>query len=171
MASPIARRPAGLLDLLLSQQQGTNPSNLSDNVNPTIDMAQFYYQDRLSVKTQNDNETAVGGTVTITVPAGESWLLWASSFAVQFATVNQRIYCYGHLTGLKGSTSPCYFTDYGGMKTPTGATDIVVGAYWFPNGFIVPSGTNIVAVVGSINLDAQPNIQVNHRVLYARMES
>ena len=171
MAGPIARRPAGLLDLLLTQQQGKNPSELGDMLSPIIDLLPFYAQDRLSGAVGNKACTAVGDNVGITVPAGESWLVWTTSFSATFATVNQNISVYVELRGAAGTTQPVYLSDLGGLKSADGATDIVVGAQCFDKGLMIPSGTELRFVCGALNLDAQANITFRGRVLYARMET
>ena len=169
MASPIARRPGGLLDLLLTQQQGRNPSDLLDSVQPILDMAAFYEQERLYVTGGAKTITAVGGNDTILVPAGESWKLIHAGFFVSFATANQIFACTLELINLQ--IASMRISDLGGTQTPSLANDFRVGIYTPPQPLILPSGAGLKFGVSSLTLDGQANISMTTRVLVVRMET
>ena len=122
MPSPISRRPAGLLDLLLTQQQGENPNDLLESVQPTLDLLRFYAPDRMEVAGTTLTHTGVGSNGSIEVPAGQTWLTFGVASSVTFATVNQRISCSCRLNNIV--SNPFWFTALGGVRTPVGATDV-----------------------------------------------
>ena len=168
MASPISRRPAGLLDLLLSQQQGQNPTKLEDDVQPIIDMSQFYEADRISIDALTTNLSAVGVTATHTVPAGEHWKLIAVGFAGVFNAANQRVQIYFSFSGFSG-TALGYSIGWD-AKTAAAASDVYADGLYFPQPLIVPSGTELKFSCGSLDLQASTTSLLS-RVIYVRMES
>lgn len=167
MPSPISRRPAGLLDLLLAQQQGKNPADLLESVQPILDMVPFYNTDRLTDSNQAFGATAVGGGTNIEVPAGEYWRMISAGIFVTFATVNQEIKVSLALSQI-GSTTQ-YITEFDGLRSAVRANDQEIGGYDFPSNLIVPSGARFRFECDSINLDGQPSIVVSGTLLYVRM--
>lgn len=168
MGGPISRRPSGLLDLLLTQQQGDNPDQLGDMVAPVIDLVTFYEADRIRVSAVTTNLSAVGVTATHTVPSGESWRLMCAGFAHVFNTANQEAQLYLSLSGF-GSAALGYCHDFG-LKQAGAASDVAAGGFWFPRPMVIPSGTAVKFTVGALTLDAS-TISLLSRVIYIRMES
>lgn len=167
MGGPIARRPAGLLDLLLAQQQGKNPSSLGDDVLPVIEITDFYNQERIITQGGSLSMTAVNGTNTITIPAGEVWRPIYHACSGTFATTNQTVRIGWEIGSLPGSWQVTHKTE---RFEAVGATDKFGNAAAFP-GCIFPSGTKFLLRVQEINLDAQANIGLNVQMAYIRMES
>lgn len=166
MPSPISRRPAGLLDLLLSQQQGENPDNLGNSVSPTIDLTDFYETDRVSVATATANFTGLTA-VTVTVPAAENWKLYGVSASWTWATANQDLKVKFELRNIPVSE---HILASPSLQTSTGATDTGSVAFMLPHPRIIPPGTLVRCRGETINLDAQANIAVKLNVLHVRME-
>lgn len=168
MPSPISRRPQGLLDLLLTQQQGKNPSDLLDTVQPIVDMTQFYQTDRVTVEQGAGVMTAVGQNVDITIPSGEAWKVYTASSFCTFATVDQEFGAYLTVRNIP-SASPV-LSNFGGTRAAVGATDQSGVAENFPAPLIYPSGAVFRFTCAEIDLDGQANINHNVRILYIRME-
>jgi len=168
MPSPISRRPAGLLDLLLAQQQGQNPTDLIDSVSPTIDMLKFYEAERLDVTRDVKNVTAVGDVGAVDIPAGEYWKVLAIACNWVFATVNQRLGIRIEVKNI-GETRQDLITSV--VKTPTGATDEAAVALRLGSPVIFPSGTTLQSRASSLALDGEANIQLTTTVFYVRMEA
>jgi hypothetical protein len=166
MPGPIARRPDGLLDLLLTQQQGENPKELADTVQPTLDLTKFYGAQRLTLDAVVFSVTAVGATATIEVPQGESWLVHQTSFRAPFNAVSQvaRIglgVIFGSQLLDLGQTDT--FTAVGATDTFTGQSDVL--------NIIFPSGTIFEAICHQLDLAAGSALNGRFNVLYTRMES
>lgn len=166
MPSPISRRPGGMLDLLLSQQQGQNPNDLKDDVQPGLDMFRFYAQDRLNTESVSKAWTAVTANTEISVPSGEAWVVYALGAYGTFATVNQYIELELFLIG-RGDNGLIHNT---GLQTPQGATDRFSDAFWLPDPIICPPGSRFRYVCTKLNLDAQANITTNNTCIYTRLE-
>lgn len=170
MAGPIARRPAGLLDLLLTQQQGKNPTNLGDDVVPVLDIVPFYNQERLDTDIQSVNMTAVNSFTSAIIPAGESWRVLAWSVRGAFATVNQTVRLGFRMQQLGGGG----LVDLPSVPAAAvGATDLWGGATVLPGDSLViyPAGTRFLTYAQSINLDAQANIALTSTLLFVQMSA
>lgn len=166
MAGPIARRPSGLLDLLLTQQQGKNPTQLGDTTIPTLDLSPFYLQDRLENKRVAVVANATTDSVGIEVPASETWWVYGYGISGIFATVNQSIKARVRLTNITGDS---------GAELPAmavsavGATDIFSDGVFLPQPIMLSSGAELLMQTMSLNLDGQANITVTFSGLFARM--
>ena len=169
MAGPIARRPSGLLDLLLTQQQGKNPSTLGDDLLPVLDLREFYESQRIETVGGSLSTTAVNQSSTITVPSGQVWRPLFHAVSGVFATANQEIAIGFEIGALPGAWQP---TTDAHRFVAQGATDrFGNSANYSGCGIIVPSGTKFVIRVHEIDLDAQANIPLNIQLAYVRMES
>jgi len=85
----INRTARGLLSLLDSQTQGVVPSSLGEVIAPTLDMAPYLAGAKGFELVENaSNGTTIGEFGTITIPAGQSWLLYGiCSTAIALDTV------------------------------------------------------------------------------------
>lgn len=72
--SRINRVPWGLQDILGSQSQGENPSELLQEVRPSFDMWPLWAQERIQYDRITGSITARGQNVNIAVPDGEYWM-------------------------------------------------------------------------------------------------
>lgn len=173
MPSPISRRPSGLLDLLLTQQQGKNPSTLLDDVLPVLEMRPFYAQDRLTVEREALAVTASGIQATqIDVPQGESWMVFGFGLRIEYATAAQS--CTADLLIDISSVT------FAGITFAPSATNVIdpgFASQEMNNGFLLPqpiafpSGTEFKLDLQRINLDGQPNLLMLFSCLYTRMET
>lgn len=168
MASPISRRPGGLLDLLLTQQQGKNPTMLGDAVSPVIEMAKFYETDRLTVSQGTANFTAVGSVATLSVPAAETWLLRGLGSRWSWATASQDLKFHYQFVSLPTTT---YDLPGSGLLAATGIGDTDSFSLVMSDPFFIPSGTQIRCICDSIALDGEANILQRVEALYVRLES
>lgn len=166
MAGPIARRPAGLLDLLLTQQQGRNPVELGDQLNPTIDLTKFYSAERIASSAQAVSATVVGATATTTVPNGENWILLNLGYQTITNAAGQVLRAGIYVR----PTSIAVPVGVGPTITTVGAADRI--SYGFDaQGLIVPSGTRIQLIIEELNLAAGAAFTVYLNCLYVRMET
>lgn len=166
MAGPIARRPPGLLDLLLTQQQGKNPSELGDVVSPVMDLTHFYGSERLTVDSVLLAVSAVGAFSRITVPDGETWLVHFTGMNVAFnaAAQSARIGLSLILNGI------LFDFNNTGLVTSVGATDVLSGTTP-PIGLVFPSGAIFEANVQQFTIAAGANLVGQFKVFYTRLES
>lgn len=170
MAGPIARRPAGLLDLLLTQQQGKNPEVLGNDVQPVMDLTKFYGQERLESSNKALTATAINSLVTHTVPAGESWLLLCAAVRGAFAAAGQEIGLELRISGFKGAAFLA--CDALAFAQSIAATDAFGDGFDIPaGGVIYPSGVSFTFLTQKIALAAQPNIAVTTNLLFIRMNT
>ena len=70
----INRVPTGLQSLLDSKNFGDNPSFLTDQAIPVIDLDKFLESSLLRTETSNAPITVIGNSAIITIPEGELWL-------------------------------------------------------------------------------------------------
>ena len=168
MAGPIARRPAGLLDLLLTQQQGRNPSVLGDDLLPIIDMLHFYEQERLTSEFAAITVNSAADSTTFTVPAGESWKCIGLSARGSFATAAQSIAMGGRISGIEGQGILELSTK---SAASTAISDLFGFLFDLPECRIWPSGTKFSVISRAVDLDAQASISVTATVYYVRMET
>lgn len=123
----IARKPRGLLDLLLTQSGGQNPSNLMESVRPTLDMLPFYLPERLDADTAAINQ-AVAGFTGITVPEGEVWLLlWLGVDLTSITVANHFIKYSWHLERIPGQGANGILLAEGFYQAPATAAGATVG--------------------------------------------
>ena len=167
MGSPISRRPTGLLDLLLTQQQGANPKELEDDVQPIIDMGPFYEAERLTSINASNAVTATGiQASTIDVPPGEYWKLLCFTVYVDFGAGNQDISPFIRLKNL-GSLIHIVTPRFGSSSAFTLAQGEVL---WLPQPLHCPSGVSFEMNVEGLDLQGQPNILTLMEALYVRMD-
>ena len=94
MKTQITRVPLGLQNFLGSQAQGRNPSELNQEVQPTLDMTQWYVNetDRWYVEAGAlpfDQTPPQGQDAVVTVPEGELWLVKRLSAGVRLSGLLQ----------------------------------------------------------------------------------
>jgi hypothetical protein len=167
MGSPISRRPQGLLDLLLAQQQGANPGDLRDDVSSTLDLFEFYAVERMAISATGTAIAAVDGQSSVTVPATEAWRLIAVSGAWTWATANQDLKLSLQIRNVSGTNM---HLSTGELRTSTGVSDKDAQAFVMPVPILLPSGSQLRLIAQSLNLDGQASISVTNSVLHTRMQ-
>ena len=167
MGSPISRRPAGLLDLLLTQQQGQNPNDLQSTLQPILNLGPFYESERLEVESQGVGFTAVGNSTALAVPAGEVWKLNFLSADWTFATANQEL---GLVLQLYPGGSQIDVYSPGVIAAPAAASESSI-SFSAPQPLVLPSGTLVRVRVEHIDLDGEANIAVTLRSCHVRMDT
>lgn len=82
--SRINRVPKGFLDFLGTQNQGDNPSELMQDVRPSIDLFPFFAAERVSLFSDSVNSAGALDGVTFVVPDGEVWfpLFWSGRYSI-----------------------------------------------------------------------------------------
>ena len=75
MAFKVQRRASGLLSALGIVGQGNTPTEMSETVQPTMDVQLFFDAGRHEIVDASAVTAVVGGNATIDVPAGEAWRL------------------------------------------------------------------------------------------------
>jgi hypothetical protein len=93
MSGPIQILPRGLLGWLQLKQQGTNPSQLADFVQPTLDLTPHYREQQAQVLDQNSGISLTTGNVgfvawsplSIIVPPNETW--WVTAYDIATSTI------------------------------------------------------------------------------------
>ena len=166
MAGPIARRPQGLLDLLLTQQQGKNPAELGDLLLPVLELGHFYETDRIKTKGATITATTINSNATIEIPAGEAWKVYGFSVRGTFATVDQEVRVGFRISNIAGGeileSESIRFEAFG-------ATDQFGNGIMFPQPIIYPSGAKFTCYTQELDLDAQPSIALRMVMLYIEM--
>jgi hypothetical protein len=85
MSEKIQKIPGGLLDQLGIKAGGRNPSDLSDEVRPQLDLSLHYLVNRLEAITVSEASTGVvagDSLAEILVPQGEAWWLKAIGYKI-----------------------------------------------------------------------------------------
>jgi len=86
MSRPIQSIPPGLLSLFQLKNEGKNPSEFVETVQPTIDLLRWYLEpqaENLSSGTQQVNTAGVFTTFTpLAVPVGEFWIVTGASMSI-----------------------------------------------------------------------------------------
>ena len=169
MPSPISRRPAGLLDLLLTQQQGANPRELLDTVQPIVDMSAFYESERLDVEVETMAITTLGVQTAdaIDVPDGEYWKVLGVGASAEATIANQALGVTVLVRNV-GNEFPVFRGRY--------HSDIDAGSqveYWsfmLPMPIHFPSGSSFLLSADDANFGGQP-INCTLRIFYVRMNT
>lgn len=169
MPSPISRRPGGLLDLLLSQQQGKNPPNLSDSVLPTIQMLDFYSTDRQSVETSSRVYSAVAQSSNIDIPAAEVWRILGFGATWTWNAVDQSLRIGVQLQRLPSGSFTVGELE-GPTTNPINATGLATVSKLCTEPLWLPPGSRIQFLSNEFDIALGANITATHSVLYTRME-
>lgn len=92
---PLTTRPDGLLSLLGIQNNGRYPQHLAvDNLLPTLDLTRWYLESEQDFPTFTQLwGAALGFTLFMTVPEGESWIVLGGTAEYQGAIAAARRDC------------------------------------------------------------------------------
>ncbi len=83
MPLPIQRVPRALSDLL-SIFGGQTPQRLADDIFGTVELLQFYGLNQQQFLNTTNGALAIGGTVALTVPANQFWVLFGAHAVITF---------------------------------------------------------------------------------------
>lgn len=83
MPLPIQRNPRALSDLL-SIFGGQTPQRLADDIIGTVELLQFYGLNQQQFLNATNGALAIGGNVTLTVPANQFWVLFGAHAVITF---------------------------------------------------------------------------------------
>lgn len=89
------KTPIGLLSLLESKTEGTNPSELGELVRPTVDLLPFWSTD-LTAETFSGPFAGLDSEVGVLVPDGEVWLVQSAHITARATVISE-----GYKMGLK----------------------------------------------------------------------
>lgn len=144
MPQRIQRVPPGYLSFLGLRGTGNNPSEVSDFVQPVLDLEYLYVAQDLAVEVATTaGVNAPGGAATLEVPAGEAWRIVAIS--AQLATV---------LVGDVFNVSIGFALSSAGLIVQcanpprivaTAAAQTMTGGLFIPQRFMLPAGHTIIA--------------------------
>lgn len=173
--SRINRVPFGLQDLLGSQNLGVNPSDMAQQVAPTLDLFPFWSAERLTMYTDTAVEvTARGAYLAYTVPLGEAWIpLWWSGALPGFEAAGQEIrFTLNMLTfpniALSASNVSVATT---GVFVATAVGEVLRLPYSFPQRTMHLSGTQFRLLVDHYDANGAANVFIQHTLCYVRLET
>jgi len=92
----VNRVPVGFLPLLDAKSGGNTPAQISEFLQPTLDMAELYMTDiPFEVEIDSTTHQPAIGTINnpITIPAGQQWLVYFVNAQVIYQTASQSIRC------------------------------------------------------------------------------
>lgn len=157
----IQRVPRALLNLL-SLQGGTTPAELEDRARATIDLLQCYGMTQLQLRQNANAALAEGGTVSVSVPEGETWVLFSAALLIQKTAT---------MTALRASIQiGINFADRSAVACeelgPFGATETGSArmAVNMPYPRILPSGFAVVGSLDILGTDATANCLLTAQV-------
>jgi hypothetical protein len=115
MSRPIQAFNPGFLGLLGLKNQGQNPPELIDQVQPTIDINQFYQmglRESIRYDALSFDVASIGGHLVVdpelTVPAGQMWWLHGAHCIIQLAANR---FWGGKLAHVERSTLPIHWSE------------------------------------------------------------
>jgi len=167
MSRPIQIPPEGLIGLLQLKNQGQNPTDLLDSVQPTIDALPQYLVGQAEIV------TGIAFSITavqqwfagIDVPSSEVWFIHSLAFNLNLAAGEQVLAAPGFLP--PGATFQQTLAPYAPpaatIMAPGAPNIIIIGAQ--PK-FFVPPGTRFGLTV--MDLSAAANIEVSSQIWITR---
>lgn len=149
--SQINRPPIGLQFLLGSKNFGENPSDLSQQVIPTLDQLTFFASETLQIRKITATSAGQGLIINEIVPLGEAWIILSAAFGVEILATGDDNNMDVVLTdGAAGTTS------FVVANTISVNPNAVVGSLrtvWTPpQPFLVPGSFGIGGEVAATNL-------------------
>lgn len=167
MTQPISRFPAGLLDLVGSQNFGENPRQLADVVAPVVDIGQQYL---VTLQVAAFGSTAAGAAgfnaftnVPLVVPNGEVWKVVALNTTVVSAAGQSGKFSPGVRIG--GTAGPAF---------PLGDPVNYVASennwtFWDLQEFWAPAGYEFGAILAQV-VGGAPTL-VQGAMIYSRLRA
>lgn len=155
--------PEGFLDLIKATTGGRNPTVLSDQVVPTVDMTPFYFPRSLSQRFYVGAFSAVGSDAFIEVPNGEIWNLLALDVSYVPVIAGQVIGYQVEIGQLPNAASPLNSVaifDNDDISVAPGVPGSSVRSKTFPGGLLLPPGVTIRTTVTQSNI-ASLNVVTN----------
>jgi hypothetical protein len=164
----------GLLSLLDAQTQGQNPSDLSTNVQPTLDVSPYLYaSQRLEVDQGQGIALAIGLNAPVVIPSGQIWLVQAvtSTAAALDAVVGNQIRMWPQVS-ISSAFNPIPM-----METPAAVHTIgspgqssVCTCNWRHPGLAFLGGTVFSTQVGLIFIPQVAGVSIETSVLFMRLK-
>lgn len=177
MAENLNRIALGLNGLLQIKSGSGSPRRLGDDAFPILEMLPFYAASDIAVAGQTGNATAVGASVTVTIPSNQSWLVHNVSGRFSNAGGANRTYALGLVcsnfdvfpdVGLQQDQGLAW------IKEQLSASGAALWVNWSPGSPIIfRAGTNfILRVLDNIGgFAGAPGSDIDVHVLYNRLES
>ena len=167
--SRINRLPWGLQDLLGSNSQGDNPSELMQDVRPQFDMLPLWAVERITFANAfRADAGAPGSSIQIVIPTGEMWIpLWLSGF-VSASTIGDEfgvtlIMLDPEKTLTVSLVSPTY-------RIVTAATEEVHASVGFPQRTLYRAGTEFGILCNAFTVAAGVR-QLRARMQYIKLQT
>lgn len=143
------KTPEGMLSLLASKTDGTNPSDLMEAVRPTLDLLAFY-QTSLEAASFSGAFAGLGTDLVVVVPSNEIWLVHACHITAVYTSNAQTAILALKFTGLVNQNNvpvQSYFKNDVGWR-PQSANTYAAGAaarlsHFFEKPFLLRAGQGI----------------------------
>lgn len=170
MAGPFSlqRVPSALLSLFGIKSTGQNPNTLSPYVQGTVDLRPFFGAETLQLQAGLDaTAVAIGDQATLTVPSGESWLVYGLSSQLEISVNDLVIVNLGISLLVPGLGRLPYYVGQNSTVTRV-ANDICAAFAALPYPILFPSGTVFFAELGKALSNVPTGFNV--AVLFNRLE-
>lgn len=149
----INRFPEGFLDTLGAKTDGRTPRQSSEALAPVIEIGDLYRAQLISGEPSTLlSDTSVNATLSITVPDGETWLLFSGSVFIQaiaLATIKLDFVLAGLPDLGVNFFAPLHTT---GLLSNTVAVEAITDTFVLPQRIAAPSGSSIRATVRHASL-------------------
>jgi hypothetical protein len=87
--SGLQQAPQGWLGALGLKAVGKNPDVVSDTINGVLEAGHFYFPPQVRQQTQTvTSPLADGSTISLVVPDGEAWIVYAAGGSIPFAATD-----------------------------------------------------------------------------------
>lgn len=143
----INRVPKGLLSLLDAKTLGRTPANVEPEVSVGIDATPMYFAD-IPLEVEFDiatGITALGVPVSVTIPAGQTWLVYELSLRCTNLVVGATDVCFAPAYSIAGNAADRIHDDSLQQQLP-GVTDQATKTMRWPEGRLFSFGTILEGV-------------------------
>jgi len=164
--SKINTPPRGLQNFLGNVNQGVNPSDLDQQVNPTVDLVPFWGTDKLkSIVSGASIAGTLGQGITVEVPEGELWIPIAASGQYFVAQAQTRQISLRVVDQSGGGLS---IIANGRIDSASLTAEVTCGLA-FPNRFILPSSWGIRCQIDETSSATAATMEVN--IFYYKLDA
>jgi len=164
--SQINQPPVGLQSLLGTKNFGKNPDDLSQIVQPTVDMFPFWASQKIRYIQEQTTTAGAGSTIETIVPDGETWLVLSAAYGTEILTtsddMNQHVAIDETIAG----------TQFFVVASKDRLNMVPVGQFYYtvwapPTPWYLPAGYVIRGINGGFNVSSKDYVL---DVIYYRLE-
>jgi len=155
---PLNPKADGFLSLLGLKNQGRNPETLNLQLQPTVDLLEWYFQSRLenitATRTVPDASTSVAnfGATSLVVPDREWW--WIENYTVRCVTALVATQVIDWQLGYLIPGAANHYVLKGDRSQHNGSAALTVNPWTHADGFFVPGGAQLVVMLNLFDVDA-----------------